>query len=219
MTQEAKILLGLGVMTLIVIVAGVFFLGKSTSSSNSSTKVDSQVLGILTQEDSHKIASGGAKLNVVEFADFQCPACASARPVMEKILVDYQGRINFVYRHFPLPQHKNAMAAAQAAEAAGEQGKFWQMYDKLYENQEEWSESDKAKEIFIRYAQDLSLNMEKFQKSMESNQFVDKVKRDQNDGYALGVNSTPTFFIGDEKIPGALSYEDFKNKIDAKLAN
>src|SRR6478609_1380375 len=119
MNQEAKIITIIGVITLVLLVGGIFLLGKS--STTSSTKADPAVL---VKNDSHKISSDSAKLTVVEFGDYQCPACAMAQPTVKQLLSTYSGRVNFVFRHFPLPQHSNAIPAAMAAEAAGTQGKY-----------------------------------------------------------------------------------------------
>src|SRR5581483_190972 len=102
---------------------------------------------VLTRNANHKITSTNTKVTIIEFADFQCPACGQAHPALKQILEEYKGKVTFIYRHFPLPQHQNAILAAKASEAAGEQGKFWEMHDMLYEKQNEWSESNNAEEI------------------------------------------------------------------------
>lgn len=109
----------------------------SLSSDSSKPKAD---LKLLIRPNSNKISTPSAKVTLVEFSDLQCPACAQAHPVVKQILEENKGNINFVYRHFPLSQHKNARIAAEAAEAAGEQGKFFEMVSKLFENQNKWSE-------------------------------------------------------------------------------
>lgn len=215
MSQEVKVLVGIGIFTLVILVGAIFFVGKPSSPTQDTSPVDK---ALLVKADSYQIASDSAKVTIVEFADFQCPACAQAHPVMKRILQDYQGEVNFIFRHFPLPQHKNAISAALAAEAAGEQGQFWQMHDKIYENQKTWAENSRAMEIYTQYAQDLGLDMEKFKQGVESSQFKNKIQRDQGDGNALGINSTPTFFINGQKIAGALSYGEFKARIDAELS-
>lgn len=214
MTSELKIILGIITVSLIAVVAAVFFLGKPSSQTNL-TPVDP---AILVREDSQRVATDSAKVTVVEFSDFQCPACQAAQPVVKRMLTDYQGRVNFVYRHFPLTQHKNAFRAALAAEAAGEQGKFWEMHDKLFDTQENWELSEKAVEVFEGYAQELGLDINKFRADRDTQKLSDKVKRDTSDALALGVNSTPTFFINGIKTPGVLDYTDFKSKIDSELA-
>lgn len=210
MNNEIKAILGIGIVTVLVLVGAVTLLSKP-SQPTSNTKLDNK---LLVKEDSNKIATDSAKVTIVEFADFQCPACAAVHPAVKQILNDYKGKVNFVFRHFPLPQHKNALIAASAAEAAGEQGKFWEMENLLFENQDKWSESDKAKEIFLTYAKELGLDKDKFKSAIEGNKFTSKITGDKDDGQALGVNSTPTFFINGQKFSESASYANLKNKID-----
>lgn len=215
MTSEAKILIGIGVATLILIVGAIFFLGKSSQSqSGPIPKADNS---ILLKDDSFKVATASAKVTIVEFSDFQCPACKSVQPTVDQILKDYRGKVNFYYRHFPLPQHKNAIPAALAAEAALEQGKFWEMANILFSKQEEWAESSNAKDLFLDYTKELNLNEDQFKKDLENNKFTQKIERDNTDALTLKLNSTPTFFVNGEKVPGALSYSEFKSRIDAEL--
>lgn len=215
MKQEAKILLGIGAACLIILAGAVFFLSQSdTSSRSSSTKVDEK---ILLRNANHKITADSNKVTIVEFADYQCPACAAVNPTVKQLLREYKDKINYIYRHFPLPQHQNAVVAAKAAEAAGEQNKFWEMSDKLYENQKEWSEDKQAIVLFLLYAKDMGINVEEFKKSVESNKFQEAIEIDKNDALSLGVNSTPTFFINGQKFEGVPSYANFKKQIDDLL--
>lgn len=211
MSGEVKMLLGLGVVCAIIIGAVVIFSG-STNPTTSGDKKDA-----LVRANSNKIEVKDAKVTLVEFGDYQCPACAAVEPVIEKIINDYKGKMTFVFRHFPLPSHQNAKIAAEAAEAAGEQGKYFEMSSLLYSRQEEWSPLSNPIEKFTSYAKELSLTTEKFRKSIEDYKFDSKIKADQTDGETLGVNSTPTFFLNGEKIVGGQSYDAWKKKIDALL--
>lgn len=216
MSNETKALFVTGIVTAIILVGAVFFLSKNDAGNPTSDKpADAKVL---VRKNSNKIEATGAKVTVVEFGDFQCPSCGAAHPMVKQILEAYKGKINFVFRHFPFPQHKNAMIAAEAAEAAGAQGKFWEMHDLLFEHQADWSESDKPMEIFQGYAKKLSLDIEKLTKEVKDEAFKNKILADQADGDTLGVNATPTFFINGEKIVGASSYDVFKAKIDGYLS-
>jgi len=215
MTQEAKILIGIGITTILILAGGVFLTSRSFQQTTSEALADKK---ILIRNDNQSKGSESAKINIVEFADYQCPACGQVYPTIKKLLDNYQGEIFFVYRNFPLPQHKNAILAAKAAEAAGNQGKFWEMHDKIFENQDFWAESDKALDSFLKYAKDLNLDVKKFEEDIKSNQILEKINRDINDGNDLGVNSTPTFFINQKKIVGYLSLEEFKKIIDQKLS-
>lgn len=215
MTSEAKVLIGIGVATLILLGGAIFFLGKSTQNTlGPAPKADNS---ILIKDDSFKIATTSAKVTIVEFSDFQCPACRSVQSTVDQILKNYQGKVNFYYRHFPLPQHKNAVPAAMVAEAALEQGKFWEMANILFAKQDAWAEDSNTKNLFIGYAKELNLNGDQFKKDLEDNKFTQKIERDNADALTLKLNSTPTFFINGEKVPGALSYNEFKSRIDAEL--
>lgn len=212
MNQEAKVLTIIGVVTVAILIGAVFMLSKSgtESAKNASTPVDNN---LLIKSDSHKIATDSAKVTIVEFGDYQCPACAAAHPNVKEILKEYSGKVNFVFRHFPLPQHQNAMIGAEAAEAAGEQGKYFQMHDLLYERQRYWSENDKPLEIFTEYAKELNLDTEQFTKAVSTNKNQQRIYADRNDGQSLGINSTPTIYINGKKLP-SFDINEFKKSID-----
>lgn len=215
LSQEAKIVIGIAVATIAIIVGAVFFMGRSPDQAQNTERVtDTQAL---VGDGKRAIRAEGAKVTVVEFADFQCPACGAAHPVVKQILTDYQGKVTYVFRHFPLPMHKNATLAAIAAEAAGEQGKFFEYHDLLFDNQKAWENAGDAKKIFVSYAQRLQLDMAKFNEALDKKMNAERIQADQDAGIALGVNSTPTFFINGEKITGVLQYSDFKQKIDPLL--
>jgi protein-disulfide isomerase len=212
MTQDTKILLIIGSLTLVILTVGMFFLSKNTTPVNDYGPVDSK---LLVKDESYKISTDSATVTIVEFGDYECPACGAAHPILKQVLSSFTKDVNFVFRHFPLPQHLNALEAAEAAESAGEQGKYWQMHDLLYENQDVWPDSSNALEIFTGYAKQLNLNMELFNASMSSNKFVSKINADKKDGEALGVNSTPTFYVNGTKLK-SFSFSEFKQKIEEK---
>lgn len=161
-----------------------------------------------------------AKVTVVEFADFQCPACKTYYPVVKETLGGLGDRVRFVYKHFPLASiHANAIPAAKAAEAAGAQGKFFEMHDLLYDKQLEWSElpQDAAKEKFISYAEALSVDLEKFKKDYDRDDLEEKIKKNQEEGINNGVNATPTFFVNGKKIQNPNDSAEFKKIIEREL--
>lgn len=163
-----------------------------------------------------------AKVTLVEYSDFQCPACGLYYPIVKKITQDFNDKILFAYRNFPLSSvHVNAEGAAWAAGAAGKQGKFWEMHDMIFENQNNWSELpvSKAKEAFIAYAKTLKLNIDQFNKDFESSEVRNKVKDDYNGGVRSGVNATPTFFINGRVIQNPQSYDEFRNAITNAINN
>jgi protein-disulfide isomerase len=154
-----------------------------------------------------------AKTILIEYSDFQCPACAVYHPIVKKLIEEHGDSFQFAYRHFPLDQHKNAEAAAYAAEAAGKQGKFWEIHDMIFEHQDDWSEAENAKDIFKEYAQSLNLNIEQFNQDRDSKVVKDKVQNDYTSGLANKVNGTPTFFLNNRKVQPR-NYEEFVNFIN-----
>lgn len=213
LSGEAKALIGLGLATLLIIVGAVFLLGKSDTNTPQAQKIDQKQL---IKEDSRKITSPGAKVTVVEFLDYECEACGAAHPVVNQILKDYKGKINYVVRHFP--NHKNSILAGNAVEAAGEQGKYWEYHNLLFENQKEWGEKQEPQtQLFLSYAEELGLDMTKFETVLNSGKYNTKLNRDKQEAISLGVNGTPTFFINGLFAGNVMSYEEFKSKIDAKL--
>ena len=156
-----------------------------------------------------------SRVFLVEYSDFQCPACKIFYSFLKDIEGKYGDRLQLVYRHFPLSQHANAMLAAQAAEAAGKQGKFWEMHDKIFEGQNTWASQGKsdAEKTFTSYAQSSGLNTDQFKKDLSSNEIKVKIENDYKGGIKSGVNATPTFFLNGKKLPPPTSYGDFENTI------
>lgn len=216
MSNEAKILIGISVATIALVVGASLLIGGKSSSSETAAPITNTEA--LIRSDSHVEGPKNSKVKIVEFGDFQCPACGAAHPIVAQILREYEGKVTFAFRNFPLEMHKNAKAAANAAEAAGAQGKFFEMHDKLFEGQSEWENSTNPMEQFTAYAQELKLDLDKFKADIEAKKFEKKVQKDIDDGYAVGVNATPTFFINGVKQESGMQYNDFKEKIDAALA-
>lgn len=156
-----------------------------------------------------------AKVTLIEYADFQCPACGAYHPIVKELEKEFGDRLLVVYRNFPLSQiHNNARPAAFAAGAAGLQGKFWEMHDKIFENQRAWSDLADPMAEFSKYAQDIGLDVERFKQDMRTKVVTDKVNADYAGGQNAGVNSTPTFFINGTKIENPRGYESFKKILD-----
>lgn len=174
-------------------------------------------LGVLTEAVSPSDWTKGAKapkVSLVEYSDFQCPACGAYYPLVEKVFADNQDHLDFTYRQFPLPQHKNALVAAYASEAAGIQGKFWEMHDLLFKNQDVWSETDTATQTFEGYAKDLGLDVQKFKVDSLSQTVKDAVQHDQQTGISAGVDSTPSFYLNGKRVQNPRSPEEFQTLID-----
>lgn len=145
-------------------------------------------------ESLHSMGKGSVK--VVEFSDFQCPACLSVQGPLKQILAKYEGKVEFVYRYFPLTQiHKNAQSSAQAAEAAGIQDKFWEMHDKLFETQKDWESLPDPKEKFSSYAVELGLDKEKYNSDFGSVSVKDAIAKDVQAANQFKINGTPTFYV------------------------
>jgi protein-disulfide isomerase len=214
MTQEAKILLGIGIVTVGILLGGVFFLSGSNPPTPKGSKVDTK---ILIQSDSQKIGNPKAKIQLVEFSDFQCPYCGASYPFTKEIVSKYKTNLLFVYRHYPLTQHKNAMIAAEAAQAAGAQGKFWEMHDMLFENQSSWSESTSPLDIFKTYAEKLHLDMNKFVDEIKNEKYLAKIQKDREDGNKAGITGTPTYLLNGEQINGYNSPSELKDLLDKKI--
>ncbi|HEX5704098.1 MAG TPA: thioredoxin domain-containing protein [Pyrinomonadaceae bacterium] len=136
-----------------------------------------------------------------EYGDYQCPPCGILHPVLKQIEHEYGDQVRFVFRHFPLTKiHKNAMMAAQAAEAAGNQGKFKQMHDRLYGTQNGWKDLSDARPTFIGYARELGLNVEQFTRDMDSSAVQQRIASDMQKGSGVGVSGTPTVFIDGQML-------------------
>lgn len=156
-------------------------------------------------------------LKITKFSDYQCPACKYYGQMLDQAKEDFGERIEVIYKNYPLRMHQHANLAARAAEAAREQGKFIEMHEMLFTGQEQWSRG-KAEAIFIGYAQDLDLDMDKFKQDLNSARLNRRVLADKREGTALGVNSTPTFFIDGKKVERLpQNYAGFKAMIESRF--
>lgn len=216
LSRELKMLLGIGAV-LIVVAIGVLALGGSSSSTDTAEPpAAASDGGQLIRDDSYLIEAPGAAVTLVEFLDPECEACGAMYPVVSRILDEYEGRLTFVVRYFPL--HNNSVLAAKAYEAAGRQGKYWEMYALLFQNQGAWGEKREPQtELFVQYAQNLGLDIARFRADLNDRALDEKVSRDRADGVALGVRGTPTFFINGELAGSVMTYQELKGKIDAAL--
>lgn len=208
MSKELKVFGGILVGTLIAIVAAAFFM----TSRQGPTAETIAPVEVLVKSDSWTEGPKDAKVVVTEFADFECPACKAAEPTVQQVRSEYKDKILYVYRYFPLPGHRQAMISAQAAEAAGKQGKFWEMHEALFVNQPNF-EVEQLKQ----YAIDLGLNVDQFMTDLDSDAVRQHVLNDKADGLSLNVNATPTFFINGRRYTGILTFDEFKAAIDAEL--
>ncbi|MBI4239952.1 DsbA family protein [Candidatus Uhrbacteria bacterium] len=200
---------------IIVVLGGIVWAAvSSTKKSGESSEKRSIDTSRVDEKDWMK-GNRDAKLTLVEYSDFQCPACAAYHPVVRKVAYEMGGRVKIVYRHYPLKStHKNAESASRAAEAAGVQGKFWEMHDMLFEKQSEWSPLGDPKPTFDEYAKSLQLNVEKFSQDMASSQVQAKIDSDVKSADKASVNATPTFFLNGKKLDQPQGYDGLKNSIN-----
>lgn len=215
MTKNVKISLGLAVAAALL---ALFVANTGDDETTAAPEGDSgETAAQVVREDSQRLSiAEDGKVTFVEFLDFECEACSAAYPAIEELRETYDGQVTFVVRNFPL--HNNSEAAARAAEAAGEQGKFEEMYSMLFETQAAWGEqSDSKEELFFQYAEDLGLDMDRFREVYDDPATLEKIEQDQADGQALGVTGTPSFFLNGEMMEIS-SFEDLTAQIDEALA-
>lgn len=188
---------------------GVIVLSKDKDSGGSNGSSD------------HTFGKGQSGVTVVEFGDFQCPACGKFYPIVNQVKENYEDKITFQFRHYPLVNiHPNAMAAHRAAEAAGKQGKFWEMHDFLYERQASWQSSTNPSKVFEDYAAELGINVDKFKEDAASQTVSDIINNDVKAAQEIGATGTPTFVIDGKKLDQLPnSYEEFSKLIDEAIAN
>lgn len=215
MTKHNIILWGSVGALIIASVLGIIFLsGKSEKTSSVNSGEPRQI----TAADWVR-GDTAAKVVIIEYSDFQCPACGAYYPVLKRLEKKFGSQIGVAYRHFPLAQiHQNSELAALTAEAAGQQGKFWEMHDLLFENQKTWSTNPVVKEIFIGYAKQLQLNENQFANDLGAKDLREKVSSSYKEGVSLGITGTPTFFLNGKRLPAPRTYEEFEKIISEKLS-
>lgn len=210
MSKEAKVLVGI-LMLVVGGMIGLFAMANGGDKSSSNTGSDKSAL---VRSDSNKTGTG--KIQVVEFGDYQCPACGTTSPVLNQLIAAYKDNITFVFRNFPLTQHKNSLPSAEAAEAAGAEGKYWEMHDKLYATQAEWSNLADPSDKFAEYAVAIGIDGAKIKAAIKDQTYKTKIDKDTADGTALQVNSTPTIYI-DGKVLTAHDYNTMRDAVEAAL--
>ena len=213
MNKEIKILALIAFLVIIGAVIGASYYRNSvqnervTTTSNANTGSPAISAETLVRPDSPTLGAPDAPVTVVEFLDPECESCAAFSPVVKKILKDYDGKVRLVVRYMPL--HPNSLRAATLTEAAGEQGKYWQMQELLFQKQSEWGErhgpppaapKPDINALFDKYAMELGLDLAKVNSAVKENRYQAKLERDRRDGQSLGVRQTPTFFVNGRKL-------------------
>lgn len=202
-------------LTLFVIIIALF--GYYFYSMSGDTNTSSATIEINAQD--HVTGDPNGVVTLVEFGDFQCPACGAYHPLVKQVLKNNPTGLKFVFKNFPLTQiHQNALTAAKATEAAALQGKYWEMHDKIYESQNEWSGSLNALDVFTGYAKALSLDTKKFTADVANKSVEDNILAEYKEGTKLGVQGTPTFFLNGKKLSNPQSQEAFDALIKDAIA-
>jgi protein-disulfide isomerase len=203
MTSDSKFFVGILIAAAMVI--GALFTLTSVKKP-SSTDVETG--------SGHKTGPDSAPVKIVEFSDYQCPACATVPAVMDKVLEANPDKVQYIVRNFPLSQHAHSQEAAQAAEAAATQGKFWEMHKLIFENQGSWENESNVYSIFLGYAKQLKLDESKFNQDYNSASTKQKITDDYDYGISLEITSTPTFFVNGVAYAGNRSVQDWQKIID-----
>lgn len=194
--------------------AGKEAVDENTQTSFSAQNLSTSILQNQNIDNEWVKGNANATITLVEYSDFQCPACDYYYPFVKKLEEEFGAEIKIVYRQFPLTTiHANALIAAYASEAAGIQGKFWEMHDKLFENQSQWSLDSEPFTVFLKYAIEIGLDTKQFKTDILSQAVADSVKSDVQSGLDMGLNSTPSFFLNGEKIKNLSSYEEFSQPV------
>jgi protein-disulfide isomerase len=163
-------------------------------------------------ETDHRQGPDDAPVTLVEYGDYECPSCGRAHPIVKEAQRRLRSQLRFVFRNFPLSeQHPHAVRAAEAAEAAGGQGKFWEMHDLLFEHQEALDDAE-----LVRYAALLEIDVEQFRRELAAGMYTDRVRKDYGSGLRSGVNGTPTFFINGVRYDGSWDLESLVEALGEK---
>jgi protein-disulfide isomerase len=194
-------------LTLCGALASGLYLSRSvrrTDAAPSPSRSFSQpVVSTAGAEPAHATGPEKASVTLEEFADFECPACGGFYPILKSVEKEYGSRIRVIFREFPLSQHVHAMPAARAAEAAGLQGRFWEMHNLLYENRDTWTKAPNVQVVLEDYARRLGLDVDRFKKDQTSELVQKRIMLDHHRGRAMKLHSTPTLYLNGEEIPFA----------------
>ncbi len=203
-----------------IVIIGLIIWGLIAAEKKSASESAQLVLPTEIVESDHSRGNVNASTTLVEYGDFQCPACGAYYPMVEKTLADVgPNNVRMVFRNFPLQQHENAVPAAMAAEAANFQGKYWDMFHVLYERQDSWATSTDPKAVFTGYAKELGLDTTKFASDYESAAVKEKISLDYKGGVKAGINATPTFFVNGKQITNPSSIDEFKQLLTSSTTS
>ena len=207
------------VVVALVVVAGAILIVRAARAPHQRANVTVAPITAATAEG-YLMGNANAPVQIMEFADFECPACGNFSVITEpdvRTRIVNSGLASYRFFDYPLPMHKNTMAASNAAACAADQGKFWEMHDELFRNQPEWNgeATDNPKKIFQGYVKALGMNADTWEKCFDEQTHQPRILANQAEGARRKVQSTPTFVIGTRMIPGAMSYDVFKAYVDS----
>lgn len=225
MGKDVKILSVIAILVIAGAIFGSYYYRSSVQSERkpTNTAAPNAAAGQLVRPDSPSLGPADAAVTIVEFYDPECESCAAFAPAVKKIMKDYDGKVRLVARYMPL--HPNSITAANFTEAAGEQGKYWQAQDLLFQKQPEWgtkhgappsAQAQNINAMFDKYARELGLDLEKANQAIKENRFAAKIERDKKDGQSLGVRRTPTFFVNGREL-ARFSEMDLRQLVDEEL--
>lgn len=220
MPKKSKTAPVLLIVIAVVAAAGIAFYLSRQGSTAEATDSSGASAPTAAQSGGGRVrGSADAPVTLIEYGDYQCPTCALYHPIITELLHRYQGKLKLEYHHYPLISiHPNAMGAALAAESAGEQGKYWEMNDLLFEHQREWAPSPNAETMFLQFALQLGLDGNRFMQSMRSPETRDRILADVTRGNSIVKEGTPTFLINGQPVGGLPGLEGLAQKIDGQLA-
>lgn len=210
------------VIAILVAIIAVFLLleGMNKTTNKKSVGMSDDKASLLqVQENDWVTGNPNAKITVIEYLDFECEACGAYYPITTQIKEEYKDSIRFVVRYFPLPGHQNSKTSAYAVEAAGRQGKFWEMYDVVFSKQAEWGEQQSPNQVqFEKYALEAGLDIEQWKKDVTSSDVKMRVNNSYKEAVELDLQGTPSFFLNGNRIENPKGgYEGFKKVIDDVL--
>jgi protein-disulfide isomerase len=198
--KEQKSKTGKNLFTILAIFGVIALVGYGLLKISDPETSFSKPLSLPVEEIDNVKGAENPTVIMVEYGDYNCPGCASFAPIVEQAVTQFPDDLRLAYRHMPLPQYASSPIAAAVAEAAGKQGKFWEMHNGLYAMQEEWKHLENPVAQFEQYAEEMNLDMEKFKADFASEEIANKVERDAQSALDSDVNSTPTFFINGKKV-------------------
>lgn len=208
--QNLKLLIGVIGGTLVVVFAMAYLFTSQEDTGPQQANLalvegdvrHAQVAQSVAEADTEATSSDNTvAVRIVEFSDFQCPACRATSPLVKDVIEQYPGQVELVYRHFPLETiHPHARLAAIASEVAAQEGQFWEYHDILFANQPEWSEASDPTEMFVGYAQEIGIDTDEFAAKLQESSYDDLVEADVLDGFALGIQGTPTIYVNGYQV-------------------